>query len=237
MMLFSSAEIKQRTGEQAVSLIKPNMIVGIGTGSTAAPFIHALGERVREGLKIIAVPTSEASKKIAMAAGITLAELNDVDNIDITIDGADEIDPQLQLIKGGGGALLQEKIVAAASRQLIIVADHTKLVKQLGRFPLPVEVVPYGWKQVQRNITRQYNISVNLRLKEGNTFITDHGHYILDCYFNQIDNAANLNEALHNIPGVIETGLFIGLANSALIGYPDGGVISHESIAGSRESS
>jgi ribose 5-phosphate isomerase A len=222
--MLSPSEIKKRTGAHAATLVEQGMIVGLGTGSTAEPFIKALAVRVKDGLSITGVPTSSTSKKLAEEAGITLVSLNDVAHIDLTIDGADEIDERLQLIKGGGGALLQEKMVAFASKQLIIVADHTKLVTQLGKFPLPIEVVPYGWKQVQRAIQQQYNISVVLREKEGDTFITDHGHYILDCHFAHIDDAPHLDTMLHAIPGVAGTGLFIKMASAALIGYPDGEV-------------
>lgn len=223
--MLSPSEIKQHTGIHAATLVKEGMIVGLGTGSTAAPFIKALAERVKSGLAITGVPTSVYSKKLAEELGIRLAVLNDVGSIDLTIDGADEVDPQLQLIKGGGGALLQEKMVAAVSKQLIIVADQTKLVPQLGKFPLPVEVIPYGWKHVQRTIERTYNITVALRMKDTKAFVTDQGHYILDCLFQQINDAPKLNEALHNIPGVVETGLFLHMAHSVLVGHPDGRVV------------
>lgn len=212
------------TGAGAAALVEQDMIVGIGTGSTAEPFIRALAERVKAGLQIVCVPTSSASRALAESSGITLKTLNEVERIDLTIDGADEIDPSLQLIKGGGGALLQEKMVAAASNRLVIVADHSKLVQQLGKFPLPVEVIPYGWKQVQKKIELHYNIKAVLRLKDNKTLQTDHGHYILDCHFQEIENAKELNTALHDIPGVVETGLFIRMAGDALIGYPDGTV-------------
>lgn len=226
--MTSQDEIKKRTGEYAVNLIGENMVVGIGTGSTAYWFIQALGRRVKEGLNCLGVPTSKESKDHAIDCGIPLAELNDVSTIDITIDGADEIDPSLRLIKGGGGALLQEKMVAAASKRLIIIADHTKWVHHLGKFPLPVEVIPYGWKQVQQKIRHRYQIEVQPRIKNDKIFISDHGHYILDCFFESIHDPETLNVSLHNIPGVVETGLFIHLAHAAIVGLSDGSVQTYQ---------
>ena len=148
--------------------------------------------------------------------------MNDVNAIDLTIDGADEIDPNLQMIKGGGGALLQEKMVAAASRELLILADHTKLVQHLGDFPLPIEVIPFGWKQVQREIRETYQVEPTLRMLNDQPFISDHGHYILDCPFQQIENPDILTYELNGIPGVVDNGLFVNMADLALIGFPDG---------------
>lgn len=219
--MLSSNKIKQIPGKEAVKLVQPGMIVGLGTGSTAFYFIEALAARIKQGLKCKAVPTSEQSRKIGKKMGIELVELNDVSAIDLTIDGADEIDPQLQLIKGGGGALLQEKMVAAASKQFVVIADESKLVKQLGAFPLPLEVIPYGWKQVQRHIQQLYSIKIELRLKDNQPFITDHMHYILDCHFKQIAGPSLLNNTLHNIPGVVETGLFLNMADMVIIAYED----------------
>jgi ribose 5-phosphate isomerase A len=220
--MLSAGEIKQKIGVYAAQLVQPDMIVGIGTGTSAVFFIRALARRVQEGLKCTCVPTSHATKALAEELGISLITLNEVSKIDIDIDGADEIDPQLCLIKGGGGALLQEKMVASASQQLIIIADSSKLVNQLGKFPLPVEVIHYGWKQVQRQIMAANNISVQLRLKDASPFVTDHGHYILDCHFTSIKNPVQLNRELNNIPGVVENGLFIQMAHSAIIGFEDG---------------
>lgn len=222
--MLMANDIKRKVGEQAAQLVKAGMIAGIGTGSTAYWLIMALGEKVRQGLDIRCVPTSRETARLAAVQQIPLIELNDAGVIDITIDGADEIDPQLQLIKGGGGALLQEKMVAAASRQLVIIADHTKLVQRLGAFPLPVEVIPFGWKQVQRHIEAQFGINSSLRLKEGAPLVTDHGHYMLDCHFKQIPDAPALNIALNTIPGVVDNGLFINMTTHTIIGYPDGTV-------------
>jgi ribose 5-phosphate isomerase A len=220
--MLSTNEIKQKAGAHAAQLVKPNMTIGIGTGSTAHWFITALAKRIKDGLLCRCVPTSQATKLLATELQIPLVELNDVLKIDLDIDGADEIDPQLNLIKGGGGALLQEKMIAAASAQVIIIADSSKWVTQLGAFPLPVEVVPYGWKQVQQHIQSANNITVQLRNKNNKPFITDHGHYILDCHYKKIENPKQLSVELNMIPGVVENGLFIKMAASAIIGFPDG---------------
>lgn len=222
--MLSANDIKREVGIEAAKLIKPGMVAGIGTGTTAYYLIVSLAQLVREGMDVRCVPTSKETERLLKENNIPVAGLNDVESIDITIDGADEIDPQLQLIKGGGGALLQEKMVAAASRQMIVIADHTKLVKQLGAFPLPVEVIPFGWKQVQRYIQQLYPIEVTRRTKENRAFVTDHGHYILDCHFGHIPDARSLHATLNTIPGVVENGLFIGMATGTMIGYPDGRV-------------
>ena len=226
--MITQEEIKRKTGEFVVDMVQQDMVVGIGTGSTAYWFIEALGKRVAAGLKCIGIPTSNESKNLAHERGIPVAELNDASSIDLTIDGADEIDPQLRLIKGGGGALLQEKMVAAASKQLVIIADYSKWVKHLGKFPLPVEVIPFGWKQVQQKIRHMYNIEVQPRMKQGKIFTTDHGHYILDCHFGNIHEPEQMNVSLHKIPVVVETGLFIQLAQTAIIGMPDGSISRHQ---------
>ena len=215
-------EIKKLVGTKAVELVKQDMIVGIGTGSTVYWFIEALAEKLKEGLHCIGVPTSRQTKAQAEIHGIPLSTLNDISQIDIAIDGADEIAPDLTLLKGGGGALLQEKMVAAASKELVIIADQSKLVSQLGAFALPVEVIPFGWKQVQARIIHAYNIEVRLRIKEDKPFVTDHGHYILDCFFQEIHDPVALNRTLKNIPGLVEDGLFLNMASMALIGMQDG---------------
>ena len=220
--MLSPEEMKRVAGEYAVGFVQPGFVTGIGTGSTVYYFIHALAEKVKQGLDITAVVTSRKSGELSKQLGITVTDLNDVDTIDITIDGADEVDKQLQLIKGGGGALLQEKMVAAASKKLVIIADNTKLVSKLGHFPLPIEVIPYGWKQVQQKIREIYKIETQIRTKNNDLTVTDHGHYILDCYFNEIQNPPALNTDLHAIPGVVETGLFINMASEAIIGIADG---------------
>jgi ribose 5-phosphate isomerase A len=201
------------------------MTIGIGSGTTVYWFIRGLGERVMQGLEIKAVPTSEQTATLAKESGIAISDLDETDKLVLTIDGADEIDADGNLVKGGGGALLQEKIVAAASEQLIIIADDSKLVKKLGRFPLPVEVIPFGYQQVQRKILESLPCKgVQLRKKDERAFVTDHDHYILDCEFQKIEDVAALNISLHLIPGVVETGLFPRMANKAIIGFEDGKV-------------
>lgn len=222
--MLTAEEIKKITGERAVSFIENGMTIGAGTGSTAYWFIIALAQRIQQGLQCVAVPTSEHSRILAAEHHVPLTTLNEVSSIDITIDGADEVDPQLQLIKGGGGALLQEKMVAAASKEELIIVDHSKLVQQLGAFPLPVEVIPYGYKQVQQHIRSLFAVDAKLRMKNGDFFVTDHGHYILDCYFGTIDNLATTDLLLKNIPGIVETGLFIDRATRVLAGFPDGSI-------------
>ncbi len=220
--MLTTEQIKMNVGRYAADLVPNDSIIGLGTGSTVYWLIQELGIRIQQGLVIKAVPTSATTKELADKAGIKIVELNEVNSLALTIDGADEIDPHFQLIKGGGGALLQEKMVAAASNKLIIIADENKYVEQLGHFPLPVEVIPSGWKQVQQKILSTGCSSVTLRQKNDQSFITDNGHYILDCYYEKIINAAALNISLHLLPGVVETGLFINMADIVIIGYANG---------------
>jgi len=220
--MLTQDEIKQLVAKQAAQLVQNNMTVGIGSGSTIYWLIMELGKRVKKGLFFRAIPTSKQTAALAAQQNIPLCELNDIDRIDLTIDGADEIDLQLQLIKGGGGALLQEKMVAAASRELLILADQSKLVPQLGKFPLPLEVIPFGWKQVQRHIRETYQIESTLRMHDAQPFVSDHGHYVLDCPFERIEQPDILTFELNAIPGVVDNGLFVNMADLALIGYPDG---------------
>jgi ribose 5-phosphate isomerase A len=220
--MLTQDEIKQLVAKQAAQLVQNNMTVGIGSGSTVYWLIMELGSRVKKGLFFRAIPTSKKTASLCAQQNIPLAELNDVTALDITIDGADEIDPNLQLIKGGGGALLQEKMVAAASRELFILADETKLVKQLGKFPLPLEVIPFGWKQVQRHIQETWQVKASLRIENDQPFVSDHGHYILDCPFHKIENPDILTYELNAIPGVVDNGLFVNMADLVLIGHADG---------------
>jgi ribose 5-phosphate isomerase A len=223
--MFSTEEIKKNAGIYAVDFIKHEMAIGLGTGTTVYWLIQELGKRIKQGLKVVVVPTSDQTAQLAKTAGIMFSDLNTIDRLALTIDGADEIDPQGQLIKGGGGALLKEKIVAAASDELIIIADSSKLVQQLGKFPLPIEVVSFGYKQAIRQIMQTgFCKKISLRKKNDEIFITDLNHYILDCEFEKIDDASFLNNALHNIPGVVETGLFINMTSKAVIGFEDGKV-------------
>lgn len=203
------------------------MRLGLGTGSTAAHFIAGLGERVKMGLEVVCVPTSEATRQQAEDLGIPLTTLNEVSSLDLTVDGADELDGDLNLIKGGGGALLREKIVAFASRRMIVIADHSKKVPALGKFPLPVEVVPFGWRATAEQMeeaARKVGAEgpITLRIRDGRPFITDSGNLIVDCAFGRIADPARLAAALAAIPGVIEHGLFIGMAEMAIIGTPSG---------------
>lgn len=215
---------KQAAASAAVRLVEPGMIVGLGSGSTATYAIQFLGEHVSAGLKIVGVPTSQKTKELAQQLGIPLSTLEQNPSIDIDIDGADEIDPHLNLIKGGGGALLREKVIASASKRFIVVAESVKLVEHLGRFPLPVEVIPFAESLIQSRIER-FGAQVCLRKDaQSRPYVTDEGHHILDCTFGEIENPAELNQKLHEIPGVVEHGLFIGLADTAFVGK-DGGVV------------
>ncbi|HDR7356447.1 ribose 5-phosphate isomerase A [Bacillus cereus] len=213
---------KQLAGEYAANFVKDGMKVGLGTGSTVYWTIQKLGERVKEGLSFQAVPTSKETEVLAKQLNISLISLNDVQSLDLTIDGADEIDANLQLIKGGGGALLREKIVATSSKELIIIADESKLVTHLGTFPLPVEIIPFSWKQTERKI-QSLGCQTTLRLKNNETFITDNNNMIIDCIFpHNITNPANLHTQLKMITGVVETGLFVNMTSKAIIGTKNG---------------
>jgi ribose 5-phosphate isomerase A len=216
--LMPTKEEKELAGRAAAKLVNDGDIVGVGTGSTAYFAILALGERVKAGLKITGIPTSNASAELARSVGIPISTLEQHTEIDIDIDGADEIDPHLNLIKGGGGALLREKVIAAASRKFVVVADSGKLVPTLGRFPLPVEVTSFARAVVEKRIAG-LGASVKWRTRpDGSLYITDNGNPILDCGFGKIEDPAALARTLSNIPGVVEHGLFIGLASIALVG-------------------
>ncbi|BAC87971.1 ribose-5-phosphate isomerase RpiA [Gloeobacter violaceus] len=216
--------LKQTAARRAVELVEDGMVVGLGTGSTAAFAVSVLAERVRLGLRVVGIPTSERTARQAEAEGIVLGTLAEQSRVDLTIDGADEVAlGELALIKGLGGALLREKIVAAASERLIIIVDATKLVEQLGSHgPLPVEVAPFGWQATARALER-LGAEVNLRAQHGQAFLTDGGHYILDCRFGPIARPAELEAAIDRIPGVVESGLFVGMA-SAVIVADEGGI-------------
>jgi ribose 5-phosphate isomerase A len=209
---------KELAGRAAAELVVAGNIIGLGTGSTAYFAVVALGERVKAGLKIIGIPTSVATAELARAVGIPLSTLDEHPEIDITIDGADEVDPQLRLIKGGGGALLREKIIASASKKMVVVADSRKLVPALGRFPLPVEIIPFARTVLEKKITA-LGAAVKQRTRaDGSAFVTDEGHHILDCNFLKIADPPALARALSDMPGVVEHGLFIGIAKLALVG-------------------
>ncbi|PEJ75923.1 ribose 5-phosphate isomerase A [Bacillus wiedmannii] len=214
--------LKQLAGEYATNFVKDGMKVGLGTGSTVYWLIQKLGERVKEGLSFQAVPTSKETEVLAKQLNISLISLNDVQSLDLTIDGADEIDANLQLIKGGGGALLREKIVATSSKELIIIADESKLVTHLGTFPLPIEIIPFSWKQTERKI-QSLGCQTTLRLKNNETFITDNNNMIIDCIFpHNITSPTNLHTQLKMITGVVETGLFVNMTSKAIIGTKNG---------------
>jgi ribose 5-phosphate isomerase A len=209
---------KQLAARAAVQLVESGDIVGLGSGSTATYAIRFLAERVREGLKIVGIPTSQKTKQLAEQLGIPLATLEEQPQIDIDIDGADEIDAQLNLIKGGGGALLREKVVASASRRFVVIAESTKQVAHLGRFPLPVEVIPFAESLIKTRI-EALGAKVSLRrYAYDNPYVTDEGHHILDCNFGQIADPSALAQKLRSMPGVVEHGLFIGMAEMAFVG-------------------
>ncbi len=223
------AEVQKRAAAAcALELVREGMRLGLGTGSTARHFVELLGDRVRAGLDIVAVPTSEATRVQAAEAGIALTTLDETPELDLTVDGADEIAPDLTLIKGGGGALLREKIVAAASAQLVVIADETKWVSMLGCFPLPIEIAPFGAVATQRAVEAAIAAAgcpgpIALRKnKNGQTFVSDGGHWILDAQVQRIPDPAALAVQLCKVPGVMEHGLFIGLARSAILAGADG---------------
>lgn len=215
---------KKAAAEAAAELVTENMVVGLGTGSTAAFLVARLGERVREGLDIVAIPTSEATRAQALAEGITIIGFDEQQRIDLTIDGADEVATgSLDLIKGAGGALLREKIVASASDRMVVIADGSKLVDRLGEgCRLPVEIVPFGWEATMRRL-RDRSRDVRLRRDgQGAPFVTDGGHYIADCDVGKLGTPAKFESDLNAIVGVIETGLFVGIATEAFIADASG---------------
>lgn len=219
---------KRAAAEAALEYVKPGMRLGLGTGSTAEHFVRALAPRVKAGLKLTTVATSERTATLARELGITVSDLNTVRHLDLTVDGADEVGPNLVLIKGGGGALLREKIVAAASNRMLVIADAAKVVDVLGRFPLPVEIVPFAHTVTMERIAEaaaRVGCSQNLmRLRggEAHPFKTDSGNLIADCSAESIPDPERLARALEQIPGVVDHGLFISLASVALIGTPGG---------------
>lgn len=219
---------KRQAAAEAIELVEAGMKLGLGTGSTAKHFVDLLGERVREGLEVLCVPTSEGTRAQAAWLGIALTTLDQTPSLDLTIDGADELDDALRLIKGGGGALLREKIVAAASERMVVIADASKRVQTLGAYPLPVEVVRFGYMATRGMIEKLAADAgckgqVRLRLgQDGQPYVSDGGNYIFDCAFGRIEDAAALDAALKRIPGVVENGLFLGFADAAIIAGPDG---------------
>ena len=213
---------KAAAARASLKYIHDGDIVGLGTGSTAKFVVEGLAEMVRAGMKVQCIPTSVRTRDLAASLGITLTTLEQHPHINVTIDGADEFDPQLNLTKGGGGALLREKIVASASDKLVIIADSTKQVPMLGAFPLPVEVIPFAETLIAQRIT-EFGAAVKLRMSaDGKPFITDEGHHILDCKFAQIPDPPELARQLECMPGIVEHGLFVGMADVVIVGKGDG---------------
>ncbi len=216
-------DAKRIAAERAVDYICDGMTVGLGTGSTAYWAIQKLGAKVKKGLQIKAIATSVQSEAMAKSLGIGLVPFAEIKAVDITIDGADEVDGDLNLIKGGGGALLREKIVAAASKELIIVVDESKLVKNLGNFPLPVEVVKFGHEVTIRKL-QSLGCVPKIRRMNDRSYETDNGNFIIDCHFKSIENPPRLNNDINLIPGVVDNGLFINMAKRIIAGYQNGEV-------------
>ncbi len=225
---MSMDQLKRQAAARALDEVREGMKLGLGTGSTARHFVELLGERVRAGLDVVGVPTSETTAADAMRCGVALTTLDEIDRLDLTVDGADEVDPALNLIKGGGGALLREKIVAAASDRMIVIADESKWVETLGCFPLPVEVIPFGLAATRRTMADAFaECGVTGRMvlrttKDGHVFVTDGGHWIIDAHLGRIADVPQLADCLSRIPGVMEHGLFIGLASKAVLASAEG---------------
>ena len=228
---MSGPDLRRAAAARALDLVRPGMRLGLGTGSTAAAFVALLGERVRDGLDVVGVPTSEATRRQAEGLGIRLATLDELPELDLTIDGADEVDDSLRLIKGGGAALLREKIVACASRHMVVIADAAKHVPTLGAFPLPVEVNLFGLAATQRAVeaaVARTGCSGPVILRQGadgNPVMTDGGHVILDAKLGSIPDPEALGAALWGVPGVVEHGLFLGIATAAILAADVGGSV------------
>lgn len=225
-MLDVALEERRAAAAAAAAMVEPGMRVGLGSGRTALLFVEALGARVADGLTIAGVvPTSSATETAAIAASLDVLDMFAADaplGVDLTVDGADEIDPALRLMKGGGASLLREKIVARMAKRFVVVADAAKRVERLGDFPLPVEVVPFGYAVTARHVGDVLGVTPELRQSDGGTLVTDNGNYILDCPLGAIDDPAAVSEALFDIPGVVEHGLFLTEAHEALVGTADG---------------
>ncbi len=210
------ARAKELAGKRAAEFVEDGMTVGLGTGSTAYWVIQSLASRVSQGLRLRGLPTSEQTAQLARKVGIPLVTFADVHSLDLDIDGADEMDDHLQLIKGGGGALMREKLVAVAARKFIVVVDSSKRVSVLGKFPLPVEVVPFAWQTTARRV-EHCGCRPHLREQDGTPFVTDNGNYVLDCFCGDIADPMGLHQQLKLLPGVVETGLFVNMATEAVV--------------------
>ena len=220
---------KLAAGHKAIeTYLQDGMRIGLGSGTTSHWFVRALGEKVKQGFDIAGVPTSTATRDLALKVGVPLLDLNDVTELDLTIDGADEIDRSGRMIKGGGACLLWEKMVARASRRMIAVVDDLKVVETLGAFPLPIEVVRFGWRSTERELRKLFSefghrdVRIILRGGEADPVLTDSGHYLLDCHLERITDPDGLAPRFNEIPGVVEHGLFVGIANEMVVGHPDG---------------
>ncbi len=229
------ARAKFAAAEKALDFVEPGMIVGLGTGSTADVFVRLLGERVAEGLQITGVPTSTRTRDLAASLNIPLTTLEEVEKLDVVIDGADEFDRRMNLIKGGGGALLQEKLVATAADKMVVITDRSKQVSHLGAFPLPVEVVKFGWKLTAKRIYEVIacafvgGVDIVRRMDGDKPYITDEGHYILDLHLKKIDEPEKMAWQLKELAGVVDSGFFIEIADAVIVGRDDGTtrVITH----------
>jgi ribose 5-phosphate isomerase A len=219
----SAVNGKKIAAGKAIEYIHDGMTLGLGTGSTAYWAILGIGEMVKNGLSVRAIATSVQSENLARELSIPIVPFAEIDHLDVSIDGADEVDQRLNLIKGGGGALLREKIVAAATKLYIIIVDESKLVQQLGQFPLPVEVAPFGWEMTERKL-RELGCTPRMRMKDGEPFLTDNQHYILDCSFGPISDPGRLHERVSGITGVMEDGFFINMADIVIAGSPGGDI-------------
>jgi len=222
-------EAKLAAATKAIeTFLQDGMTIGLGSGTTSRFFVRILGDRVKSGLRVIGVPSSKSTGQLAREVGVPLADLNDVEQLDLTIDGADEIDPKGRMIKGGGANLLWEKIVASASRKMVAIVDESKRVQRLGRFPLPVEIIPFSWRSTERQLQNLFkkagydDVRVDVRGSREKPLITDSGHYLLDCHLQEIADPEFLADHLNQIPGVVEHGLFLGIATDAAVGKPDG---------------
>lgn len=223
-----SESLKQKAAEKALEAVRPGMKLGLGSGSTAACFVRVLGDKVRQGLSVRCVATSQVTEALAVSCGIEIEELDDLLTLDLTVDGTDEIDPGFCLIKGGGGALLREKIVASASERMIVIADQTKKVDMLGAFPLPIEVVPFAYRTTLRRVETMLRVDgqevplVLRKTQDGEIFRTDNGNLIVDAHLQRIPDPGLLEAKLNSIPGIVECGLFVGIADDAYIASGDG---------------